>query len=157
MSDRVARNAAEKIAAQVEAAFQPHHEYRQVSLEDFPWLDLRRYEELASSLEGEGFVRLGDVEDLTLGGEFEDLPVPRGPGEEEDQAPEGGPGLHLERLVRHHLRWPPGPVAAARDRLPAVPRRVVEGSPRRPPDTPPAPRPSSVITMPCCFPVPWTT
>ncbi len=60
------RDAARKIKDNLEATYAPAHEYRVVKAEEFPWVDLRFYDRAASELEGLGFRRLGDVENLTL-------------------------------------------------------------------------------------------
>lgn len=60
------REAARKIKENLEATYQPAHEYQVVSAEQYPWVDLAFYDRAAAELEGLGFRRLADVENLTM-------------------------------------------------------------------------------------------
>lgn len=62
----VNRDAARKIKDNLEATYAPQHEYASVEPEQFPWVDRAFYERTASELEGLGFRRLADMENLTL-------------------------------------------------------------------------------------------
>lgn len=61
-----ADNAAREILANLEATYQPTHEYVRVRPEDFRHLDLGFYRRTASLLSAHGFKLLADLEDRTI-------------------------------------------------------------------------------------------
>lgn len=60
------KRAARRILALGKSIYSGAHEYAEVSLGDFGHLDAGFYDGTAASLESAGFVRLGDVADLTV-------------------------------------------------------------------------------------------
>jgi hypothetical protein len=59
------KKGAQRLTALVRHMYAGRHEYREADLARFRHLDLRFYDEAARVLEGERFVRLGDLEDVT--------------------------------------------------------------------------------------------
>lgn len=59
------KRGARRLTAFVRHIYSDRHEYREADLARFRHLDLRFYDETTRLLEGEGFVRLGDLEDVT--------------------------------------------------------------------------------------------
>lgn len=60
------KKGAQQLTALVRHLYAGQHEYREADPARFPHLDLGFYDEAARLLEREGFVRLGDLEDVTL-------------------------------------------------------------------------------------------
>jgi len=59
------KKGAKQLTALVRHLYAGRHEYREADPARFPHLDLQFYDETARLLEHEGFVRLGDLEDVT--------------------------------------------------------------------------------------------
>lgn len=59
------KKGAQRLTALVRHLYAGRNEYREADLSRFRHLDLRFYDEAARVLEGEGFVRLADLEDVT--------------------------------------------------------------------------------------------
>lgn len=59
------KKGAQRLVALIRHLYSGNHEYREADPARFPHLDLRFYDEAARLLEREGFVRLGDLEDVT--------------------------------------------------------------------------------------------
>jgi hypothetical protein len=55
-----------RLRDELDALFSGEHEYRDVSPADFPYADVAFYDRIQRELEGHGFRKVGDVEDLTL-------------------------------------------------------------------------------------------
>jgi hypothetical protein len=60
------KKGARRLVEHVRHVYGGRHEYRDADPARFPHLDLRFYDETARILEREGFVRLGDLEDVTI-------------------------------------------------------------------------------------------
>ncbi len=71
--------AAREILEMIRSVYVPTHQYQTVDLKDFPHIDRQFYEKTRTLLESEGFIYLGDEEDVSLanskGNVFKRVPI----------------------------------------------------------------------------------